>query len=164
MVYEISRHKDIQNKLREELQSVLNPLRNTDGPTDVPASDTLERLPLLSAVVKECLRLRNTSPNADPRVTPSHCTSNIGRALSVPPGTRICSYGWWLHRNPDVYEDPLVWNPRRWLLGGCDNPAEAKKWFFAFGAGSRNCIGQNLALECKICLLTKLSLQPGDIY
>ncbi|KAI0405069.1 cytochrome P450 [Xylaria palmicola] len=147
IIYELSRHPDIQSELRAELRAAENPLiGNGDAPIDVPASETLERLPFLGAVVKECLRLRNTSPNADPRVTPSH-PCRIGPLMAIPPKTRVCSYGWCLHRNPDVYADPLTWNPRRWLPGGSDDPALAKKWFFAFGAGSRNCIGQHLAVE-----------------
>ncbi|RYP75281.1 hypothetical protein DL771_002501 [Monosporascus sp. 5C6A] len=147
MVYELSHHPEVQSELREELRSIRNPLLDADSPTDVPDSQTLERLPFLNAVVHECLRLRNTSPNADPRVTPAHSSCRIGTLENVPPGTRICSFGWCLHRNPDVYKDPLTWNPKRWLEGGCDDAAAAKKWFFAFGAGSRKCIGQHIAVE-----------------
>ncbi|KAK6067506.1 cytochrome p450 [Seiridium cupressi] len=147
MLYELSRHADIQRELHDELCSVDNPLNQADRPADICTSETLERLPLLGAVIKECLRLRNTSPNADPRVTPARGVSRIGSVSGVPPNTRVCSYGWCLHRNPDVYTDPLCWNPKRWLEGSCDNATAAKKWFFAFGAGSRSCIGQNIALE-----------------
>lgn len=147
MVYELSHHPEVQSELREELRSITNPLLDADSPTNIPDSQSLERLPLLGAVVKECLRLRNTSPNADPRVTPAHITCRIGSLENVPPGTRICSFGWCLHRNPNVFADPLTWNPKRWLEGGCDDAAAAKKWFFAFGAGSRKCIGQHLAVE-----------------
>ena len=149
MVYELSHHPQVQSELREELHSMVNPLLDAEIPTDVPDSQSLERLPLLNAIVKECLRLRNTSPNPDPRVTPSHSSCRIGSAENVPPGTRITSYGWCLHRNPEVYEDPLTWDPKRWLEGSGHDVAAAKKWFFAFGAGSRKCIGQNIALERK---------------
>lgn len=124
----------------------------TDSPSEIPDSQSLEQLPLLGAVIKECLRLRNTSPNSDPRVTPAHSYCRIGKLENVPPGTRICSFGWCLHRNPDVFADPFTWDPKRWLEKGRDDAATAKKWFFAFGAGSRNCIGQNLALERKLTL------------
>jgi cytochrome P450 len=152
MLYELSRNQDVQSELIAELHSFDNPLRNINDPTNVPDSQTLERLPFLDAVVKECLRLRNTSPNADPRVTPTHRPSRIGELSNVPSGTRVCSYGWCLHRNPDVYADPLTWDPKRWLEGG-DDAAAAKKSFFTFGAGSRKCIGQHIAVECRTCPL-----------
>lgn len=150
MVYELSHHPEIQSELREELRSITNPLLDTENPTDIPHSQTLERMPLLGAVIKECLRLRNTSPNADPRVSPSNCSCRIGALESVPPGTRVCSFGWCLHRNPNVFADPLTWDPKRWLEEGRGDAAAMKKWFFAFGAGSRQCIGQHIAVECKL--------------
>jgi len=42
-----------------------------------------------------------------------------------------------LHRNPDVFKDPLDFNPDRWL----DASVEMKKWFWAFSSGGRMCIG-----------------------
>lgn len=147
IVYELSHHSKIQSALREELRTIKNPFFDSETPTDIPDSNALERLPLLGAVIKESLRLRNTSPNADPRVTPSNSACTVGTLNNVPPNTRVCSYGWCLHRNPDVYHDPLTWDPYRWLEGGSDDAAAAKKWFFAFGAGSRKCIGQHIAVE-----------------
>lgn len=127
MVYELSYHSEVQAELREEFRSITSPHVDADSPADIPDSQYLERLPLLGAIVKECLRLRNTSPNTDPRVTPGHCSCRIGSLENVPPGTRICSFGWCLHRNPNVFADPLTWNPKRWLEGGCDDIAAAKK-------------------------------------
>jgi cytochrome P450 len=45
-----------------------------------------------------------------------------------------------LHRNADVFPDPLVFNPERWL-GNSKDVAEMKKWFWAFSSGGRMCIG-----------------------
>jgi unspecific monooxygenase len=149
MVYELSHHPEVQTKLQDELRSIANPLLDSENPNNIPESQTLEQLPFLGAIIKECLRLRNTSPNADPRVTPAHCSCRIGSLVNVPPSTRVCSFGWCLHRNPDVYTNPSVWDPNRWLEEGCDDRTAAKKWFFAFGAGSRKCIGQHIAVECK---------------
>jgi cytochrome P450 len=45
-----------------------------------------------------------------------------------------------MHRNPDLWSDPLEFKPERWL----DN--KAKPGFVAFGAGARICPGMNLSL------------------
>lgn len=148
-IYEISHHSEIQSELGEELRSISNPLQDHQRPADIPDTQLCEQLPLLNAVIREGLRLRNTSPNADPRVTPADRYCSVGILQRVPPGTRSCSFGWCLHRDPDAYPDPLTWSPKRWLDYGCNDIATAKKWFFAFGAGSRRCIGQHLATECK---------------
>lgn len=46
-----------------------------------------------------------------------------------------------LHRNGDVFRDPLVFNPRRWIDSSVEEMGEMKKWFWAFGSGGRMCIG-----------------------
>ncbi|RYP90234.1 hypothetical protein DL770_003655 [Monosporascus sp. CRB-9-2] len=147
MIYELSRHMDVQRELRKELHSIDNPFRDTSNHTGLPASEALERLPFLDAIIKESLRLRNTSPNLDPRVSPAHCTSHLGRISCLPPGIRVGTYGWWLNRNPHVYPDPDSWRPNRWLRGGSEDAAVLNRWLFAFSSGSRGCVGQPIAME-----------------
>jgi cytochrome P450 len=149
MLYELSRHPDVQRELLRELHSIDNPFRDIQSQDNLPASEVLERLPLLDAIIKESLRLRNTSPNLDTRVSPAHSTSRLGRIPNIPPGTRVGTYGWWLNRNPVVYPDPEAWNPHRWLLQ-VDDGLALRKWMFAFSAGGRDCIGQHIAMECKV--------------
>lgn len=149
MVYELSRHMDVQTELRKELQSINNPFYDGINLTDLPESETLERLPFLDAVIKESLRLRNTSPSLSPRVSPANCNSHFGRIPNLPPGTRVGAYSWWLHRNPDVYPNPESWIPDRWLGKDFQEISILNKWFFAFGGGSRDCIGKPIAMECK---------------
>ena len=45
------------------------------------------------------------------------------------------------HTNSDVFPDPFTFNPQRWL----DNPG-LTRYLFAFGRGSRMCLGMNLAM------------------
>jgi cytochrome P450 len=45
-----------------------------------------------------------------------------------------------LHTDPAIYPDPLSFRPERWL----ENP-KLTRYLFAFGRGSRNCLGMNLA-------------------
>lgn len=45
-----------------------------------------------------------------------------------------------LHTDPSIYPDPFTFRPERWI----ETP-ELKKYWFAFGRGSRNCLGMNLA-------------------
>lgn len=52
-LYELSRHPDIQSKLREELIQV---------PTDTPTMDELNELPYLENVVRETLRFHAAVP------------------------------------------------------------------------------------------------------
>lgn len=116
----------------------------------LPTPQALESLPLLSAVIKESLRLRNTSPTLNPRVTPKGRKVTLGPCDNVPAGTRVGAYAWSLHRNEEGYPDPLTWDPKRWIVDPSDPKAGARdRWWWAFGSGSRQCLGQNLALESK---------------
>jgi Cytochrome P450 len=46
----------------------------------------------------------------------------------------------WIHLNPDLFPDPLTFNPQRFI----DNP-RLKRYIMAFSQGSRQCLGMQLA-------------------
>ena len=48
-----------------------------------------------------------------------------------------------------VYPNPEEFIPERWL-DGSPGREEREKWFWAWGSGSRVCIGQYLAMESKL--------------
>ena len=58
--------------------------------------------------------------------------------------------GFNLSFNPNVFGDPLVFRPERWMDKGLiKDPYQ----FVPFSAGSRNCIGQHLAMiEIKVMI------------
>jgi cytochrome P450 len=58
----------------------------------------------------------------------------------VPPFTVVGMSPFTLHRNPEVFEEPLDFIPARWLSPD-SNQAEMKRWFWAFSSGARMCIG-----------------------
>lgn len=150
LFHDISRHPKIQRQLQAELRSIPHPLYfppSTNAP-EFPSPETLESLHLLQAVIKESLRLRNTVPTANPRVTPPDGKTVIGQYKDIPPGVRVNCFAWCLHRNEAVYPDPEEWQPERWL-GDLAAVDEREKWFWTWGSGSRVCIGQSLALESK---------------
>ena len=156
MVYELSRHQETQKELREELLSVENPLlygHESQSSIPIPTPDSLARLPFLGCVIKESLRLRTQTPNLAPRVTPPNRQSTVGILDNLPPGIRVGTYGWWLNRKPNVFPDPNVWEPERWLSGGPEASALREKWLFAFGGGSRGCVGQQVAMERKFIII-----------
>lgn len=55
---------------------------------------------------------------------------------------------WVAHRNKSVYGmDADMWRPERWLeFEEQGRTAEVEKYFFAFGMGSRTCIGKNISM------------------
>ncbi|KAL8637389.1 MAG: hypothetical protein Q9228_005330 [Teloschistes exilis] len=145
---DISSHPHIQEKLHTELTTIANPLKLplSDDPSDLPSATELESLPLLNAIIKESLRLRGAQPVPNPRVTPFNEPTQIGPYEKIPGGVRVNCFAWCLHRNEAVFPDCESWRPERWL-GGYGDRAEQEKWFWAFGSGSRKCLGDNLAME-----------------
>ncbi|KAK0665081.1 Cytochrome P450 monooxygenase yanH [Lasiodiplodia hormozganensis] len=102
---------------------------------------TLEKLPYLTAVIKEGLRLSFGVPGRLPRVTPKGgATFNN---FYVPEGTIVGMSSWLMHRNEDAFPDPMKFDPSRWL-----DPEDARRldhYMVPFGKGSRQCVGMPLA-------------------
>lgn len=146
--WELSLRSDLQDQLREEVrtldpQIIWSPPPNTASP--LPSSKAIDALPLLHAIIMETLRLHAPIPGLEPRVTPPSCT--LAGYGNIPAGVRVSAMPFTLHRNADVFPDPLAWKPERWLQSP-DSPEmkEMLRWFWAFGSGGRMCIGSNLAM------------------
>ncbi|KAH7356368.1 cytochrome P450 [Pyrenochaeta sp. MPI-SDFR-AT-0127] len=148
LMYELSNRPDVQDKLRKELMSLDPPLllrKSKDDSIKLPnAKDVLE-LPFLDAVIMETLRLYPSVPGGQPRVTPN-TTNSLGGFDGIPAGVTVQSYAYALHRNPDVFPEPEVWSPQRWIEASPEQLIEMRRWFWAFGSGGSMCIGSNFAL------------------
>ncbi|XP_063914438.1 cytochrome P450 4C1-like [Zophobas morio] len=122
-------YSDIQERVYQELASVLPNIENS------PTQEELNRLDYLERVVKEILRLVPTIPfimryadediKCDPYVFPAG--SNLVIPLVL------------LHRDPEVWPEPEKFDPDRFL------PDEVGKRhrcsYIPFSFGVRNCIG-----------------------
>lgn len=103
----------------------------------VPTVELCDNTPLLDAVIKETLRLYAPIPASQPRVSAQDV---IIDGHLVPAGTVVSCQGYSLHRNADIFFDPLKFNPDRWLADS-DTIAEMKRWWWPFSSGGRMCIG-----------------------
>lgn len=123
-------------------------LRGTcQGNNHLPSLATLERLPYLDAVVKETLRLGNLVPGRLPRLVPPG-GMNIAET-HIPGGTVVSSSTHLIHTCPSIFPDPAEFIPERWLpIGTKESLAGVKldRYLLPFSTGSRDCIGNNLAL------------------
>jgi cytochrome P450 len=154
VLWQVSRHKDAQTRIRGELEKHMPKLmcprsRERGGMAFISSPETLDQLQYLNAVIKESLRLRNTAPTSNPRLTPGNKTTRIGPYDGIPGGVRISAFAWCLHRQDIVFEQAEEWNPDRWLSQDEDKLAEMNRWDWTFGSGSRMCLGRHLAWQCK---------------
>jgi len=134
----LPQHAHIQRKLVDECKSVER-IAIKDGLVDL---DVADRLPYLDAVIRETLRLYAPLPASEPRTSPVHTVID---GYSIPRGT-VCSVApYSLHRNAEVFPEPLKWDPERWLRAdGVTAPPEMRKWWWPFSSGARMCIGMQL--------------------
>ncbi|EMR65125.1 putative cytochrome p450 protein [Eutypa lata UCREL1] len=106
-------------------------------------------MPFLRAVVKEGLRLGMASPTRLTRVVPKGQGLRVGDFL-LPSGTVVGCAAYNLHHDPDVFLDPFAFRPERWLDDGKNHGLRRpgmERSMMPFGAGSRACIGKNLAVH-----------------
>jgi cytochrome P450 len=85
----------------------------------------------------------------------------LGRSL--PEGSNLFYSPYLIHRRPDLYPEPDVFRPDRWLPGASDHLPRGG--YVPFGGGSRKCIGDEFAYtESTIALarvLTAWRLRPA---
>ena len=156
LYYEMSKHPDLQEKLRQELL-ILSPqiIWPPSRLLELPPAKSIDALPLLHAIIMETLRLHAPIPGFEPRITPAGgCT--LAGYKNIPAKVRVSAMPYALHRNEDVFPDPESWRPERWLTASETALKEMLRWFWAFGSGGRMCIGSNLAMQEMKLLVTAI--------
>ena len=181
--FALSQDANVLARLRDELDTKLG--------GRAPTYDEVMELPLLRRVLAETLRLYPAPPLLIRRALEDD--PNVPGGLTMREGQDIFIGVWNIHRDPELWEDPEVFDPDRWLRpaanpgvegwGGYNPPAEgtSSSWypnevqsdyaFLPFGAGPRKCIGDQFAmLEAIVTLATivqrfdfELACEPGEV-
>jgi cytochrome P450 len=139
-LYWIAALPDVRTKLLSELATL----------DAEPEPMTIARLPYLTAVCQETLRLYPIAMSAFPRVV-KQPIEIAGYALE--PGTVIMPSIYLAHHRAAVYPNPKQFEPERFLHRQY-SPYE----YLPFGGGDRRCIGAAFALfEMKLVLFELLS-------
>lgn len=123
-----------------ECKNCNTPLEPSSSKTP-PSIEQLERLPLLTAIIKESLRLSPGVPAPLPRIVPSSGATISNR--HIPPGTIVGMSHLFVHYSPTCFASPEMFVPERWLQG---DSAALEKWLVAFSRGPRACLGTNLGM------------------
>lgn len=95
-------------------------------------------LPQALAIVRETLRITPIVPFIE-RITNEPV--DFGDVV-VPKDTTVVFSPWLVHRDPDVWPDPLIFDPDRFSSGQKIDFTT----YFPFGLGPRGCMGMNFAL------------------
>ncbi|KAI0322765.1 cytochrome P450 [Amylostereum chailletii] len=127
-------YPEVQRKCQEELDRVV-------GNDRLPTFADRDSLPYLSAMIKEVIRWGTSTPLGAP-----HCVEqdDVHDGYFIPKGSIILANIWHFLHDPDVYPDPMTFNPDR-LIATPGKPAQADPYDFCFGYGRRACPGNQLA-------------------
>ncbi|MEZ4380688.1 MAG: cytochrome P450 [Nannocystaceae bacterium] len=139
----LAEHPELDARLKAEVREVVG--------DRAPCAADLPALPFTDAVVKEALRL----------YPPAYL---IGREATreteldgwrVPAKATVLVSSWVLHRQADLYDDPLAFDPQRWLDGRTEGlPRHA---YLPFGGGPRICVGNHFAMMEAVLVVATLA-------
>ncbi|XP_021656676.2 cytochrome P450 93A3 [Hevea brasiliensis] len=133
---ELINHQNIFKKAREEIDSFVGKKRHLKE-SDIPS------LPYLQAIVKETLRLHPSGPLFT-RESTQDC--NIG-GYHIPPNTRLLVNVWAIGRDPNYWENPMEFQPERFMGSSVIDVRGQHYHLLPFGSGRRSCPGTSLALQ-----------------
>ncbi|KAJ3677083.1 hypothetical protein LUZ60_002807 [Juncus effusus] len=111
--------------------------------SEVPKELDITKLPYLQAVVKEVMRMHPAGPLLVPREA-MESIDKLGGRFIVPKGARVLVNIWAIGRDPEVWDEPNVFRPERFLEKEKDFRGKDFE-FIPFGFGRRICPGMPLA-------------------
>jgi len=153
----LAKHKDIQNKLRKEIQQVL---KDNNGEI---SNENLLKMEYLQCVIKETMR--RYSPVS--QVPARRATKDVQLGdYFIPKDTLVGVSIYDIHHDKDVYGDPYNYRPERWTKEEqLKNKIPSTSWI-PFSSGSRVCVGNNFSLfEQRVFLvelLTRFEIESLD--
>ncbi|KAI5465077.1 cytochrome P450 CYP5099A1 [Mariannaea sp. PMI_226] len=157
---ELAKHGVVQEQLHSEVMH--------DLPADYSESD-LKRLPLLSAVIYETLRLY--PPLAFMRNRRTNETYQLGHDILIPAGALIGRHVYGVQTDPAIWHDAGSFKPERWgsdiaTVNSTFRREQANGRFVPFGLHSRRCLGSSFAIHqlriavCELVRVVQWRLSP----
>jgi len=148
-------YPEVQKKAQAEIDAVV-------GPNRLPDFEDRPSLPYINAVVKESMRWHLVLP-----LGLAHMATNDDEynGYYIPKGTVVIGNGWSILHDPKVFDNPMEFQPERYLKDGQLNPDVRDPNSAAFGFGRRICPGRYLSDNSLYlivsCLLAVYDIDPG---
>lgn len=136
LFYVLAQRKDIQDRIHEELDSLLKHQEIT--------SELVKSLDYTSRCLKETLRFYPPGVNIFKMPNQDIWLGDY----FVPKGTQINVHILALHRSEKIWKNASVFDPDRWTEERLNKELkyDLKNCFLPFSQGTRDCIGKNFAL------------------
>ncbi|KAJ3757779.1 cytochrome P450 [Lentinula raphanica] len=129
-------HPEVQTQAHHELDRVI-------GLGNLPSFAHKSSLPYIAAIVQETLRYNPVAPIGVPHEL---ITDDVYEGYFLPRGSLIVANVWSILHNEEIYPQPDIFNPTRFLDDkGNLNPEVKDPADYAFGFGRRVCPGKFFA-------------------
>ncbi|KAI0060742.1 cytochrome P450 [Artomyces pyxidatus] len=127
-------YPEVQKKCQAEIDSIV-------GTDRLPTFSDRDSLPYIATMIKEVIRWGPTTPLGAP-----HCLErdDVHDGYFIPKGSIILANIWHFLHDPEVYPDPMKFDPDR-LIASPGKPAQMDPFDVCFGYGRRACPGNQLA-------------------
>ncbi|CAI7643447.1 unnamed protein product [Penicillium pancosmium] len=127
----------------ESMKALLAELDGAKLSSPIPWA-AAHRLPYLDSCIKEALRMTPAIGIPLERVSPPQGMEICGRRFES--GTVLGVNAWVVHKSEDIFgADAAHWRPERWIEANDKKKKEMERTLFAFGGGSRVCLGKNIS-------------------
>ncbi|MEV4560077.1 cytochrome P450 [Kitasatospora sp. NPDC049285] len=129
----LGKHPEQQRLAREEADRVLGGGRR-------PTAEDYPKLPYLTQVLKEAMRLFPAAPSIGRRAV----KATVIGGVEIPAGADVLVSPYVTQRHPAHWEDPERFDPERFTP---EREAQRHRYaWFPFGGGPRACIGQHFSM------------------
>ncbi|KAK4496084.1 hypothetical protein PRZ48_012063 [Zasmidium cellare] len=151
--YQLHKRPNLLRQAKEEISTVWPASQE-----EIPSWSTLEKLPLLTAILKESMRL---SLGVAARLIRVNRKQPIQyKTWSIPPGCHVSMNQSFVLYDPEIFVEPREFEPERWLKS-----KDLDRWFVPFSRGGRGCIGERLAwAEMYLTLAAVLHRFDMELY
>ncbi|KAG8951541.1 hypothetical protein FRC03_012493 [Tulasnella sp. 419] len=149
-------HPEAPKAVHEEIDRVI-------GVNRVPTLDDMPNLPQINAFIRETHRFRPIAPLGPPHQA---MEDQFYQGKLIPKGSTIFMNTWAMFHDPDLYDQPDVFDPSRFIRSPYGTKEGVEKTIseealkrletMAFGAGSRKCVGMPIAIEATTLITANL--------
>lgn len=157
-LYELSKNQDLQRKVQTEIDKILKGRDVSEVTYDLVSeakildcciAETLRKYPPAPFLIRECTQTYGV-PNTD---------------LVIEKGTPVIISCFGLHRDPDIFDDPLKFDPERFSDSSIGHGKAPGLCYLPFGDGPRICIGMIMGrLTSRLALLLLLSQYNFELF
>ncbi|XP_024989175.1 probable (S)-N-methylcoclaurine 3'-hydroxylase isozyme 2 [Cynara cardunculus var. scolymus] len=149
---ELVRHKEVMSKIMEEIKREIT--------SDTITDSQLSKLPYLQASIKEAMRLHPPVPLLLPHMAAETCEV---MNYTIPKNSKIFVNLWAMGRDPKLWDDPLSFNPERFIGSKVDFKGQDFE-LLPFGSGRRMCPGMPSGVKSVQLILASLIRERLTVF